>query len=121
MATVATIWKDAGTQADIRVTECVYALTKQLKPYQDSDGTNRWADDNRYVQQYQISGTVTKADEEDLRAAAKIVMGSTYPKLRVYDKNAADYYNDYSPVQITQLQTSRITHDEWGVVLTCQW
>lgn len=121
MATVATIWKDAGTQADIRSAEVTYTLTKTLKAFLDSDGTVNWADDNRYVQQYVIQGTVTKADEEDLRAAAKIVMGATYPKLRVYDLNAAPKYTDYSPVQVTSVSTTRITHDEWSVTVTCQW
>jgi hypothetical protein len=117
MATLVTLWADAGTQIDINATSITHTITKDVTPYHDSDGVNRWREDNRYVESWTISGTVTLADKEDLTACAKIVTGGTYPKLRVYDKTAADYYTDYSPVRILMTEDHRVADDEYQVTV----
>jgi hypothetical protein len=94
---------------------------KQLEKHFDSDGTVRWQDDNRYFVSYTVTGTVTLAGLETLRTAQQTVRTATHPILRVYDKSAADYYNDYAGVQIPSLRWSRVTDSEWRVTITFEW
>jgi hypothetical protein len=121
MATIVTVYKDAATTVAINVEGLQYDCAKDLQRNPDSDGTNRWTDDNRYVQTWTVTGTISSvADLETLKSTIQIVMGATYPKIRVYDKSAADYYNDYSPVQFTRLTVQRVTDADYRVTCTFQ-
>jgi hypothetical protein len=124
MATHVKVFYDAGGTKDVEIVveTLAYGMVKDLTRYPDSDGSNSWGDDNRYLQQYTVTGTVdTKAKLEYLKETAQIVMGATYPKIRVYDKHAADYYNDYSPVQFTSLEAVMVTDTMWRVTCTFKW
>ena len=123
MATHLKTFYDAGGTKDVEIDVEVltYDCVKDLVRYADSDGSNSWQDDNRYVEQYTVTGTVSTTELEYLKETAQIVMGATYPKIRVYDKSAADYYNDYSPVQFTQLEANMVTDSLWRVTCTFQW
>ena len=124
MATHCKVFYDAGGTKDVEidVETLSYALVKDLTRYPDSDGTNNWADDNRYLESYTVTGTVdTKEKLENLKSTAQIVMGATYPKIRIYDKHAADYYNDYSPVQFASLEAVMTTDTQWRVTCTFKW
>lgn len=123
MATHCKVFYDVGGTKDVEidVESLSYKQVKDLTRYADSDGTNNWADDNRYIQQYTVSGTVSRAELEFLKETAQIVMGATYPKIRIYDKSTADYYNEYSPVQFISLEANMVTDDLWRVTCTFQW
>jgi len=117
MASLVSIWKDAGTQIDIDAASITHTITKQNTPHYDSDGVIRWQTDNRYIESWTITGTVTLADKEDLVACAKIVTGVTYPKLRVYDQTANPFYTDYAAVQILLAEDHRTADDEYQVTV----
>ena len=123
MATHCKVFYDAGGTKDVEIdVESVsYVCAKDLTRFPDSDGSNSWADDNRYLEQYTVTGTVSTTELEYLKETAQIVMGSTYPKIRIYDKSAADYYNDYSPVQFTSLEANMVTDSVWRVTCTFHW
>ena len=123
MATHCKVFYDAGGTKDVEidVESLTFKQTKDLTRYPDSDGANSWADDNRYMQTYTVTGTVSTTELEHLKSTAQIVMGSTYPKIRVYDKSAADYYNEYSPVQFASLEANMATDSLWRVTCTFMW
>lgn len=121
MATHFTVHKDGSTSVAISVESMQYSIIKQLTPFYDSDGTVNWADDNRYHQEYTVTGVVSLADAENLRATAKIVTGATYPRIVVYDKSAADYYNTYDAVNFLSYVEERVTDAERRVTCTFQW
>jgi hypothetical protein len=98
-----------------------YLCTKDLTRYADSDGANDWADDNRYTEQYTVVGTCTLAGVETLKTCQQTVMSATHPSIRIYDKSAADFYNDYAPVQLTSLQATHVTDSKWRVTCVFQW
>jgi hypothetical protein len=120
MTTLVSVWKDVGTQIDIDADAPEHSIAKLLAVQPDSDGSNKWADDNRYLESWTITGTCSCASKENLVATIKIVMGATYPKLRVYDKSAGPNYNDYSPVQLIKEQDTRLGDDLYRVSLTFQ-
>jgi len=123
MATHLKVMYDAGGTKDVEIDVEVltYDLVKDLVRYPDSDGTNNWADDNRYMEQYTVTGTVSLTELEYLKETAQIVMGATYPKIRVYDKSAAPNYNDYSPVQFRSLNAVMVSDSLWRVTCVFQW
>lgn len=123
MADLCLVERDAtaANDASIKVEQLIFNGSKQLTPYYDSDGAVSWADDNRYIEEYQVVGIVSLADLEDLKLAHHMVMGATYVRITVYDKSASPYYNTYSPVQFPTLQVQRVTDDEWRVTCVFRW
>lgn len=121
MATHVIVYKAAATTVNINVETLTFNCTKDQTRYPDSDGTNNWADDNRYVDSYTVIGTVSIADLETLKLAVHLENDGTYPKIRVYDKSAADYYNDYANVRFNSLQAVMVTDGKWRVTCTFQW
>jgi hypothetical protein len=106
---------------NINVEGLQYNCTKDLQRNADSDGANRWADDNRYVQTWTVTGTIsTVTDLETLKTTVQMVMGAVYPLIRVYDKSANPFYNDYSPVQFTQFSAQRLTDSDYRVTCVFQ-
>lgn len=124
MADLVLVERDAtaANDASIAVEQLVYNGSKQLIPYYDSDGAVSWADDNRYIEEYQVVGIVSKADMEDLKLAHHMVMGATYVRITVKDSTTGpNYENTYSPVQFPSLQVQRVTDDEWRVTCVFRW
>lgn len=98
-----------------------HSIMKDLQRFADSDGTNSWGDDNRYTQVVKVTGVVSRANMETLVAGIKTITGSTYPKIDVYNKSTADYYNTYTAVQFEALDCAMIGDDEWRVSCTFKW
>lgn len=121
MATHVIVYKAVATTVNIDMESLTYKQTKDFTRYADSDGTNKFSDDNRYVQSYTVTGTVSVAGLETLKETAQLVNDGTYPKIRVYDKSAADYYNDYTNVRFVSLEAHHITDALWRVTCTFMW
>jgi len=119
MTSLVTLWGSAAIQIDIDATSITHTIAKNVTPHQDSDGVNRWQEDNRYVESWIITGTVSLADKEDLTATAKLVTDTVnnYPKLRVYDKSTNPYYTDYAPVRLISAEDHRLNDDEYQVTV----
>jgi hypothetical protein len=118
MTSLVTIYQTAVVTVDIDADAIHHSIKKDVKAHADSDGVNRWQEDNRYIESWNISGTVTLAAKEILTATAKIVTGATYPKLRVYDASAGPNYTDYSPVRLLSVEDARVNDDEYRVTVT---
>lgn len=121
MAKHVKVHKDVATSIEITTETLNHSINKDLMRFSDSDGSNSWGDDNRYLQSVTVTGTVSRAGMETLISAATIVMGATYPKIDVYNKSAAPNYNTYSPVQFESLSCDMITDDEWRVTCVFKW
>jgi hypothetical protein len=117
MTSLVTIWGSAAIQIDIDASSITHTIAKNVTVHNDSDGVNRWQEDNRYVESWSITGTVSLADKEDLTATAKLVTGAVYPKLRVYDQTANPFYTDYSPVRLISAEDHRLNDDEYQVTV----
>ena len=115
------VLKAADGGKEITVEALNHSIVKDLTRYADSDGSNTYADDNRYVQTINVTGTVDRVAMEYLVSTATMTIGATYPQIVVYNKSAADYYNTYSGVAVSNIKFDMIDDDLWRVSATFSW
>jgi len=97
MTKIVSFYNGAADKVDITVTSYTYKCDRVIRVLPGNAGTNMYQNepDQRYIEHWIITGEVSRADAETLRAYPKVAASAGYPKIRVYDKVAAAYYNDY--------------------------
>lgn len=84
---------------DLEVISCTHDINRDVEVIKGNAGSNTYRDDQRYEQQWTIVATATRRTADTLRGWADNVFDAN-TTLRVYNKYAADYYNDYAAVKI---------------------
>lgn len=84
---------------NLKVTNIKYQCNRQLEIIPGNQGSNKYADDERYSERWTLSVMIDRATDEALRTYVKAAFVAT-TKLRIYFKAGGADFTDYSPVKI---------------------
>ena len=88
---------------DLKVISCTHKIDRDLAVLPGNAGSNTYRDDQRYSQMWTIVARCDRQVTDTLRGWADNTFDAN-TTLRVYNKYAADYYNDYTGVKMKSFQ-----------------
>jgi hypothetical protein len=95
-------------------------IEKEVHPVKDDGNIIRVSDSNRSQRSWAIKCYLTTAEMETLVTYYRSATTTDNPKLRIYDKSASPFYNEYK-VYFAGLSTSQFqpgANGKWLITLT---